>query len=109
MVQVPDEGQIRAFTDFLEKVVVWFGPKWIIGIVGVTLGGLFAWRIYANHRQDRGIQLALDEKDRTIVYLQNQVRMLQQIVFKKQFGLSDTEIQAVLLKIEPPGGPDSGA
>lgn len=82
-----------------------------LGVAGtLTCAVLFvvasiAWRIYNDKKKEKEINLALQEKDRTIIRLASQERAWRIQYFKESKGWTDEQIDKYILQNELPNIP----
>jgi hypothetical protein len=73
----------------------------------LLVGGVlmtFGWRLYQHWREDREVNLALEEKEKSIQRLAADNRELRILLFKQVFGWSDVQVERYILLNQPTDG-----
>lgn len=82
---------INAIRELIVTIVGIFGPIWTVIIATIVTTVVFLWRRYNEKRKDRQYKMVIEEKDRTIMRMQNENRTMRVAELKRQ-GWSDEEI-----------------
>lgn len=64
-----DEGVIKAVGELFQQIVTVYGPGWTAFFVFLVLAAAATWKVYQDRRKDKEVNLALEEKERTIARL----------------------------------------
>jgi len=91
-----NDKALNAIRDLLAILIKYFGPGGTVVIFAVVFVGLFGFRVYRDHRSDRMIQKALEEKERTIQRLANQERTWRRLFLTKGIKLDPHEANKLL-------------
>lgn len=107
--ETPDDlpGIIDALSRFIQVLIANYGIWGTLGIFGFIFLLFFGWRVYNNYRKDREVNLALQEKDRTIQRLAEQERNYRILFFKEKAGWTDDQVDRFVLKNEFPDAPSA--
>jgi hypothetical protein len=96
-----DEQTVKAIQlaqEIINALIKYFGPTGTLGII--ALGYIIfsiAPRLYADYRKDREINLALEEKEKSIQRLANDNRNWRAIFLKEKLKWSDEEIERLII------------
>lgn len=103
----PDDlpGVIDAIKDLLEVLIAHYGAGGTLAIFAVVVLALFGWKVYNNYRKDKEVNLALQEKDRTIQRLAEAERNFRILFFKEKAGWTDEQVERFVLRNEFPDVP----
>jgi hypothetical protein len=98
---------LDALRNLIQSLVNIFGTWGTIGIIVglVVISG--GWKIYNIWRKDKEVNLALQEKDRTIQRLAEQERNLRVLFFKEKCGWTDEQVDRFIMKNEFPDVPSA--
>lgn len=103
---MPAVDEASKWFDFLKPAIEWgvhvLGPGWFVALLVAMMAGSGLTRWLANRRLDKGFQAALDEKERTIQRLADEVRGYRVALFKRDLGWTDEEVTKYLLNNAPP-------
>jgi len=107
--KTPDDlpGVIEAFRKLLEVLIANYGTWGTLGIFAFIILASFGWKFYNNYRKDKEVNLALQEKDRTIQRLAEQERNFRILFFKEKAGWTDEQVERFVLRNEFPDVPSA--
>jgi hypothetical protein len=92
---------LKELTRLVEVLFTHLGPWGTIGVfVGLTIISS-AWKLSTIRRKDREVNLVIQEKERTIERLTEDLRYYRAVIFKEKFGWTDEQIDRLVLKNEP--------
>lgn len=92
-----DDKTLAVLKQILELLLQYFGPY---GLVGVAFGScvlIFLYRLYCDYQKRQEVNLALEEKEKSIQRLANEVRMYRATVLKEKFKWSEEEVERLLI------------
>ncbi len=92
---------IKAIGELITLLVDKFGTERVFWLAVIILICSFIWKLWADGKKDREINIALEEKDRTIQRLASENREYRILIFKKNHSYSDEEIDKFILKNIP--------
>lgn len=98
---------IEAFRKLLEVLIANYGIWGTLGIFAFVILAFFGWKLYNNYRKDKEVNLALQEKDRTIQRLAEQERNFRILFFKEKAGWTDEQVDRFVLRNEFPDVPSA--
>lgn len=88
---------LNAIGGLVEALVAAFGPVGTVILLLAVVALSAGWRFYQDRRKDREFNLLIAEKDKTIQRLASQERSYRAIFFKEKMGLSDEELQMLIM------------
>src|SRR5215211_7251011 len=98
---------LDALRNLIQSLVNIFGIWGTIGIIAALVVISGGWKLYNIWRKDKEVNLALQEKDRTIQRLAEQERNLRILFFKEKAGWSDEQVDRFVLRNEFPDVPSA--
>lgn len=81
-----------------------FGIWGTLAIFSVFTLGSMAWRVYSDRRKDRYIRELIQEKERTIQSLTEELRYYRALIFKEKFSWTDEQVNKYIVQNEAPIG-----
>jgi hypothetical protein len=98
---------VEALIGLLRGLEATFGPDvTLLLVIGTVVLGI-CWRVYQQWLESKEVNLALEEKERTIQRLAAVNRELRILVYKEVHKWSDEQVQRFILLNEPPDGPSA--
>jgi len=87
-----DAGKtITAINSLITTLVSIFGIGWTLIIIFATAVGTYFWKWYNNKRKQRYMDKLIEEKDKTIERMADEIRLMR-IDFFKRNGWTDDDI-----------------
>jgi hypothetical protein len=83
---------IDSITGLITALVDLFGTGGTIAMIIITALAVLGWKLYVNSRKDAAFKKLIEEKDRTIERMKDEVKLYRISFFKKE-GWSDAEIE----------------
>lgn len=89
---------IKEIKGLIELLINKFGTWGFIGIFGIIIVLVMAWKWYNIYRKDQEEKSALNEKERSIQRLAQENREYKIIILKEKFKWSDEQIEKYILE-----------